>query len=78
MAKPLDFLMLLSLSLSKSRLSHSQRVIETCNVVLTFESGDEILWCDHSNETSFAVHLHGTRFVFQYFTKIVNEIWRFS
>ena len=24
-------------------------------VVLTFESVDEILWCDHSNETSSAV-----------------------
>ena len=26
--------------------------METCSVVLTFESVDEILWCDHSNETS--------------------------
>ena len=25
--------------------------METCSVVLTFESVDEILWCDHSNET---------------------------
>ena len=29
-------------------------------VVLTFEFVDEILWCDHSNETSSAVLLHGT------------------
>ena len=29
-------------------------------VVLTFESVDEFLWCDHSNETSFAVLSHGT------------------
>ena len=29
-------------------------------VVLTFESVDEILKCDHSNETSLAVLLHGT------------------
>ena len=29
-------------------------------VVLTFESVDKILWCDHSNETSLAVLLHGT------------------
>jgi len=29
--------------------------METCNVVLTFESVDGILWCDHSNETSSAV-----------------------
>ena len=29
-------------------------------VVLTFESVDQILWCDHSNETSSAVLSHGT------------------
>ena len=29
-------------------------------VVLTFESVDEILLCDHSNETSSAVFSHGT------------------
>ena len=29
-------------------------------VVLTFDSVDEILWCDHSNETSSAVLSHGT------------------
>ena len=34
--------------------------METCSVVLTFESVDEILWCDHSNETSSEVRLHGT------------------
>ena len=34
--------------------------METCNVVLTFESVDENLWCDHSNETSLVVLLHGT------------------
>ena len=34
--------------------------METCSVVLTFESVDEILWCDHLNETSLAVLLHGT------------------
>ena len=28
-------------------------------VVLTFESVDEILWCDPSNETSSAVLSHG-------------------
>ena len=32
--------------------------METCIVVLIFESVDEILWCDHSNETSSAVLLH--------------------
>ena len=34
--------------------------METGNVVLTFESLDEILWCDHSYEISFAVLSHGT------------------
>ena len=29
-------------------------------VVLTFESVDEILWCDHSNDTSFVELLHST------------------
>ena len=33
--------------------------METYSVVLTFEFVDEILWCDHSNETSSAVLLHG-------------------
>ena len=28
-------------------------------VVLTFESVDEILWCDHSNDTSSAVLSRG-------------------
>ena len=28
--------------------------------VLTFESVDKLLWCDHPNETSSAVLLHGT------------------
>ena len=34
--------------------------METCSVVLTFESVDEILWCDHSNETFSEVLFHGT------------------
>ena len=34
--------------------------METCSVVLTFESVDEILWCDHSNETSSAILFYGT------------------
>ena len=29
-------------------------------VVLTFESLDEILWCNHSNETSSVVLSHGS------------------
>ena len=34
--------------------------MKKCSLVLTFESVDEILWCNHSNETSSAVLLHGT------------------
>ena len=30
------------------------------NVFLTFESMDEILQCDHSNESSLAVHSYTT------------------
>jgi len=33
--------------------------IMLCKVLLTFESVDEFLWCDHSNETLPAVLLHG-------------------
>ena len=46
-----------------------------CSVVLTFESVDEIPWCDHSNETSLPV------LVSQYFTKcnlgyfLNSDIW---
>ena len=49
----------------------------TCSVVLIFKSVDEILWCDHSNETSSGVLLHGTicfsivyRMEFEIFLKI--------
>ena len=38
--------------------------METLKVALTFESVDEILWCDHSNETSSAVLSHGTIYYF--------------
>ena len=31
--------------------------------ILTFESVDEILWCDHSNETLSAVRPHGTIYI---------------
>ena len=32
-------------------------------MVLSFESVDEILWCDHSNETSLAVLSHGAIYI---------------
>ena len=34
-------------------ISLTGSIVETCSLVLTFESVDEILWCDHSNQTSF-------------------------
>ena len=47
--------------------------METGNVFLTFEAVDQILWCDLSNETSFAVLLHGSIF----FNILQNKIWDF-
>ena len=51
--------------------------METCSVVLIFESVDEILWCDHSNETSSVVLLNGAicfsifyKLKFRFFLKI--------
>ena len=38
--------------------------METSGISLMFESVNEILWCDHSNETSSAVLLHGTIILF--------------
>ena len=32
-------------------------------VVLTFEAVDEIIWCDHSNETSLVVLSHSTIYI---------------
>ena len=48
--------------------------METCSVVLTFESVDKILWCEHSNKTSSAVLLHVT-ICFQYSTKYNLEFF---
>ena len=47
--------------------------MENTKVILTFESVDEILWCDHSNETIFSSTFTSVvLFIFKYFT---NEIW---
>jgi len=40
-------------------LSLPECLIEFCEVTLTFESVDEILLCDHSNESSLPVLSHG-------------------
>ena len=37
------------------------------NVILTFESVDKILWCDHSNKTSTAVLSHGTIYILGFY-----------
>ena len=39
-------------------LSLPECLIEFCEVTLTFVSVDEILWCDHSNESSLPVLSH--------------------
>ena len=41
-------------------------------VILTFESVNEILWCDHSNETYSPVLSHGT---IPCLSILQNEIW---
>ena len=38
-------------------------------VSLTFESVDEILWCDHSNETSLAKLSHSTIYFLGFYKK---------
>ena len=45
--------------------------MKTCSVVVTLESVDEIPWCDHSNKTSPAVHLHG----YHLFFNIIFVFW---
>ena len=49
-------------------------VLETCTVVLTFESVDKILKCDYSNKTCFAVLWHDT-ICFSIFYKMKFEIF---
>ena len=38
-------------------------VMETFKVIPTSKSVDEILWCDHSNETSLATLSYGTIYI---------------
>jgi len=45
-------------------------------MILTAESVGEILWFDHSNETSSAVLSHGTIYIF--ISILDNEIWDLS
>ena len=55
---PLKFERFYLLALSLTSLLED--IMKTCSVVLTLKSVVEILWCDHSNETSAAVLFHGT------------------
>ena len=59
--------------LEKLTLSLPECLIEFCEMTLTFESADEILWCDHSNESSLPV----LRF-YLFFKISQNEIWTFG
>ena len=36
-------------------------------MILTSESVDELLWCNHSNETSSAALSHGTIYILVFF-----------
>ena len=50
---------MLILGLKRLTLSLPECLMEFCKVTLTFQSVDEILWCDHSNERSLPVLTHG-------------------
>ena len=41
-------------------------------MILTSESVDKILWCDHSNETFSTVLSHGTIYILGFYK---NNIW---
>ena len=52
-----------------------QYLMEFYKATLTFESADEILWCDHSNESSLPVLTHGA---ICFFKILENEMWKFG
>ena len=47
-------------------------------MVLSFESVDEIIWCDHSNETSSAVLLHGVTYILVFWNMKSGTCLEFS
>ena len=53
------------------RLTIPKSIMETCNVVLAFESVDEILWCAHSCDTSSAVLFFGAILFFSILQKLM-------
>ena len=69
-------------SLLRDNLKHSTELIITLSLlesvmeaILTFESVDEILCCDHSNGTLSAVLSHGTNL---YLIFLQSQIWDLS
>ena len=54
---------MMMLGLKGLTVSLPESVMETFEVVLTFESVDEIVWCDHTNETSSAVLSQGVIYI---------------
>ena len=54
-------------------LSLPERLMEFCKVALTFESVDQSLWCDHSNESSLPVRIHGDICLSKFY-----KIWKFG
>ena len=46
--------------------------METCSEVLSFDSGDKILRCEHLIETSSVVLSCGSIFFFQFFSESVK------
>ena len=67
----------LRLDFAKLFVSVTKKILANNNWIIRllqfFESGDEILWCYHSNETSFANRLHGRI----YFMILRHETWHF-
>ena len=61
--------------LNELTLSLPDCLMEFCEVTLTFESVDEILWCHHSNESSLPVLSHDA---ILFLTIFENEIWKFG
>ena len=47
-------------------------------MVLTFESVDEIIWCDQSNETCPAVLLHGVTYILVFWNMKFGTCLEFS
>ena len=50
----------LALPRPTSHLNDAELMIASCKLGLTFNSVNETVWCDHSNESSSGVLSHGT------------------